>query len=107
MPVKMPPPNKEIQQVDEVLSTLKQGKTNLCCKDLTKLLVSLGYTVRDGKRGGHKVFTHQDIEEFYSDSFNCGHGTNPEIKPAYISKVRKLVEKHKDELVKYLAKKGK
>lgn len=97
---------KATQCVVETLKIFQQRKTNLCCKDVTSLLEALGYSVRDGNKGGHKVFTHSGLGEFASSSFNCGHGRNPEIKPAYIGKIIKLVQQYKEELVTYLANKG-
>ena len=44
-------------------------------------LERLGFEVRDGSKGGHKVYTHDGLPSFFSASFNCGHGKNPEIKP--------------------------
>lgn len=86
----------------EVVDTLKQRKTNLCCNDVKDLLAQLGFEVRDGRRGGHKVFTHDGLPAFTSGSFNCGHGRNPEIKPAYISKILKTLSNYETELKKYL-----
>ena len=74
----------------DTIGYLQQHKTNLCCKDVKYLLESLKFEVKDGKRGGHKVFVHYGLPSFQSGSFNCGHGKNPEIKPAYISKIIKI-----------------
>lgn len=90
--------------LQRVVETLQQRKTNLCCNDVKGLLIELGFEVRDGKRGGHKVFVHQGLPSFKSGSFNCGHGKNPEIKPAYIAKILKVLEIHKSELENYLEK---
>jgi hypothetical protein len=71
------------QCLEESLNFLQQHKANLCCEDVKKLLLNLGFEVRDGKQGGHKIFVHSGLAAFQSASFNCGHGKNPEIKPAY------------------------
>ena len=89
-------------QIQNTINSLQQRKASLCCNDVKSLLVSLGFEVRDGKQGGHKVFVHQGIPSFMSGSFNCGHGKNPEIKPAYILKIIQILKHHRDELEEYL-----
>jgi len=89
---------------ENALEQLSNSRANMRCADLTNLLNKLGFEVRDGKRGGHKVFVHDGISGFYSDSYNCGHGKNPEIKPAYIRKIERLLHQYKDEIVKHLEK---
>lgn len=59
---------------------------------MTKLLEGLGFSVKDDKRGGHKVFTHDGIQSFRTGSYNCEHGRNPEIKRPYIPKIRDWLE---------------
>jgi hypothetical protein len=66
------------------------------------LLEQLGFSVRDGKRGGHKIFTHIGLPLFTSGGFNCGHGKNPEIKPAYIVKVICVLEQYEADLLVFL-----
>lgn len=85
-------------KVEEIVLILQQRKTNLCCEDVKNLLQSLGFIVRDGKKGGHKIFIHPDLTDFRSGSFNCGHGKNPEIKPGYIMGVVKILTQYRDEL---------
>jgi len=69
---------------------------------LTTQLIELGFDVRDGKQGGHKIFVHQGLSAFYSGSFNCGHGKNPEIKPAYITKIIQILKQNQEALDYYL-----
>ena len=88
--------------VKTIINQLQQHKSNLCCKDVKDLLEGLGFDVRDGKQGGHKVFVHQGLPSFHSGSFNCGHGKNPEIKPAYITKIIQILKQNQDELDDYL-----
>lgn len=68
------------------------------------MLERLGFEVKDGKRGGHKLFFHDHLPSFTSSSFNCGHGKNPEIKPAYIKKLIRTLREHESDLKKYLEK---
>lgn len=91
-------------QIQNTITSLQQRKASLCCDDVKSLLVGLGFEVRDGRQGGHKIFVHQGLPSFLSGSFNCGHGKNPEIKPAYIGKILQVLKQHHDELVSYLEK---
>jgi hypothetical protein len=86
----------------ETIDYLQQHKTNLCCEDVKRLLINLGFDVRNGKQGGHKIFVHQGLPSFQSAAFNCGHGKNPEIKPAYIGKIIQLLKRYQGELEAYL-----
>lgn len=88
--------------IEQTIAQLQQHKTNLCCDDVKRLLINLGFEVRDGKQGGHKIYVHHGLASFTSGSFNCGHGKNPEIKPAYISKIIKLLRQYQKELEQYL-----
>jgi hypothetical protein len=72
------------------------------CADLSRQLEKLGFEVRDGKKGGHKLYFHDGLPSFHSASFNCGHGKNPEIKPVYIGKVLKVLDQYEQELIKFL-----
>jgi len=85
----------------DVIQTLKRAGASMRCIEVKKHLESLGFTVKDGKRGGHKIFTHRYIKDFTSGSFNCDHGRNPEIKPPYIKQVIKILEKYENELTEY------
>lgn len=89
----------------EIIEQLQLRKSNLCCEDVKQLLTRLGFDVRDGKLGGHKIYVHQGLPSFHSGSFNCGHGKNPEIKPAYITKIVQVLKQYKNELDAYLEKK--
>ncbi len=85
-----------------IVETLKNNKTNIRCDELAALLTQLGFEVTDKKRGGHKVFVHDGLSEFYSASYNCGHGKNPVIKSAYIGNVLKILAQYEKELKVYL-----
>jgi hypothetical protein len=82
----------------QTVLSLFQGGSVLRCGDVVKALESLGFEVRDGSKGGHKVFTHDSLKDFTSSSFNCDHGRNPQIKKAYIKKIRNLLEQYSEEL---------
>lgn len=86
------------------MQRLKASRTSMRCADLGKLLETLGFYVKDGERGGHKVFFHDHLDGFLSGSYDCGHGRNPEIKPAYISNVLCILRHYEAELNRYLEK---
>ena len=83
-----------------VVDTLEGNSSGIRCKELTELLRELGFEVRDGKRGGHKLFFHDEISAFQSGSFNCGHGKNPVVKKAYVKKILKILKQYEKELGK-------
>jgi len=87
---------------DEVVAVLSAAKRSIRCDELAGQLSRLGFEVREGKRGGHRVYVHDGLPDFTSASYNCGHGRNPEIKPAYINDVLKILRRHEAEIVKYL-----
>jgi len=88
--------------LSDARKTLDCSRTSIRCGELTKLLERLGFEVREGKRGGHRLFFHCGLSGFTSASFNCGHGKNPEVKPPYISNILKILETYEEELVTYL-----
>ncbi len=86
----------------EVVECLRSAKSSMRCADLTRQLERLGFEIRPGKRGGHRIVVHDGLSDFYSKSFNCGHGKNPEIKPAYVRQMLKLLNDHEQELLRFL-----
>jgi hypothetical protein len=84
---------------------LFESNKALRCSDVIVELRKLGFEVRDGKRGGHKVFVHDGIDNFYSGSFNCDHGKNPQIKRAYLKNIAKMLKTYEQELKEFLAQK--
>lgn len=93
-------------RVLSVIEELKSRKGNLRCEEAASLMRSLGFDVTAGKSPGHKIFTHAGLPAFYSGSFNCGHGRNPEIKPAYITKLIRILTMHQEGLDSFLDDRG-
>ncbi len=89
-------------RLSQVKEEFALKKNRLRCHEVIRLLASLGFEVRSGSSGGHKIFTHSGIRDFHSASFNCGHGKNPEIKPAYITNILKVITRYEDALRTYL-----
>lgn len=87
---------------DQVVKALGAAKASTSCSELTDQLTSLGFEVRDGKRGGHKVFIHDGLPSFTSSSYDCNHGRNPQIKLPYIVKVLRVLREHETELKSFL-----
>lgn len=92
--------------VNNVIAFLKQHKTNLRCEEVKRQLVKLGFEINDGKRGGHKLVKHNGLASFRSLSFNCGHGTNPEIKPAYIDNIITVLNQYVEDIESYMEKRN-
>lgn len=72
------------------------------CSELQGILETLGFDARSGSKEGHKVVTHRGLADFYSSSYTCGHGANPEVKPGYIKAILRLVKRYKDDLGKFM-----
>lgn len=93
---------KHREHLDSVLSRMSAAKRAIRCSDLTSMLQELGFEVRDAKSQGHKVYFHDGLPSFMSDGFTCGHGKNPEVKPAYITKIIRNLRGLETELLAYL-----
>jgi len=87
---------------DGALAKLRSSGANTRCKDLTKILEDLGFKVRDGNSGAHKVFDHPSIPEFSGSNYNCGHGRNPQVRPGYVNRIITVVERLETEIRTYL-----
>lgn len=83
---------------DLVIETLRTKKAAIRCSEVVNLLESLGFRVSSGKSPGHKVYTHPGLAEFYSASFNCDHGKNPQIKSAYVTNILRVLNAHETAL---------
>ncbi len=75
--------------------------TSLRCDEVCTGLVQLGFTVRDGRRGGHKIVSHSGLPDFLGTNFDCGHGRNGTVKPAYIRKLLRILDEFRDILEQY------
>ncbi len=85
----------------ETITQLQAAKSSIRCEELAASLRDLGFVVRAGE-AGHKVVTHPGLKGFYSAAYNCGHGKNPEIKPAYIGKILRILRQYESELDEFL-----
>jgi hypothetical protein len=94
----------DIVSVNNVIDRLSREKKSIRCGDVTKLLESLGFVVRDGTKGGHKIYSYFGLGDFHGSSFNCGHGKNPEIKPIYVTNIIDVLNKYESEITHLLEK---
>ena len=88
--------------VSKVIQALEHSGASMRCSELKRLLTTLGFEVRDGKKQGHKIVTHAGLEDFYSFSYTCGHGRDAEVKRNYVRTALNAVKAHRDGLKKYL-----
>lgn len=93
--------------VAEAIQALQQAGASMRCSELQRILESLGFDVRSGKKEGHKVVTHPDLVEFYSSSYTCGHGNDPEVKRNYVKSMLKLIKQYQVELEKLMENRSK
>lgn len=84
--------------VSAVLNELEQRRKSLRCKEVRALLASLGFVVRDCAKGGHKSFTHPKLPDFFGSNFNCGHSDTHIVLPVYIQGIRRVIERHREDL---------
>jgi hypothetical protein len=89
-------------EVPKIAERLRLASSTIRCRELTDLLTSLGFEVRNGRKAGHKVVVHHDIATFTSAGFTCGHGGNPEIKAVYVKRIATLIRQYEAELRAYL-----
>lgn len=87
-----------MSKVTTYISDWSQRKTNLRCQEICAGLVHLGFKVRDGRRGGHKIVSHPELTSFFGTNFDCGHGTNAQVKPRYVEKIVGILSEWTDEL---------
>ena len=78
------------------IEQLRSRKVTTECSVLINFLRDLGYEVDKCSNGNHYVYTKVSIE-YYGGNFDCGHGRDPKVLPIYISKIIKVLIKHRDE----------
>ena len=93
------------QRFDQAREVLKARKADLRCSEVKEILEGLGFVVKDGNSGGHKVYSHPGLKEFFTSSFNCGHGKKSFVKPAYITNILRVLGTHESALRTYLGEK--
>lgn len=80
--------------VDNAIRQLERAGASLRCRELQRILESLGFEVRDGRKPGHKIIHHPGLPGFLGSSYTCGHGRDPQIKPNYARNMLRIVRHH-------------
>ena len=84
-----------VNKVIVVISKWSARTANLRCFEICNDLVDLGFVICDGRIGGHKIVSHPMMKRFIGADFNCGHGTNPIVKPVYVRKLLRVLKDYK------------
>lgn len=93
-----------MSKIQEIIDDLNRRKKAVSCDGSTGLLIilqSIGFTFKDSKTLGHRVFTHKklsEISEFTTHSIDCGHKPKREMRFQYVQKTISLLNKYKNEL---------
>lgn len=83
-------------RVATIIDDLRARKANVRCGEMRAILEGFGFTIKEGKTVNHKLFFHQELKEFTSSSYDCGHGKDGLIKPAYVGKVIRVLSDYQD-----------
>lgn len=83
---------------DAVKADLSSRIKGLRCTELVGHLESLGFKVKKGSKGNHHTYSHPDLKSFHGSNFDCGHGKNPILKPAYVRRAIAVLEEYESEL---------
>jgi len=77
---------------------------NSSCQDFTSLLKKMGFDVRDGSKGGHKIVTHDGINLTAEDgaNYNCGHNPGTKVKRGYVKTFLGIVDENEAKLRSYI-----
>ena len=77
--------------VHAAIAYLSTG-TDIRCNAMIRLLTGLGFSVRDGRKQGHKVVTHPGLAAFTSAG---------QVKRVYMASIRSLLASYADDLQKW------
>lgn len=85
---------------DDAVRCMREERNSMRLSDLKAILLSLGFVVERGTKGNHYTVTHPPLSAsgtgFRGLHFDGGHGTDPQVLPVYINKLRRLVETYQD-----------
>jgi hypothetical protein len=91
---------------DLAVSEIRESKANLLGERVEEILRSLGFDVREGKSGEHRIYTHAGLPEFLSSSFDMGHGKRKSIKLCYALNILRVLRQHESAIRSYLGEDG-
>lgn len=84
--------------VDSALRQLRNQVASTSCRELCRVLTSLGYALRVCGSAGHRVFRHPQLPNWEGSHFNCGHRETEDVRPRYVRRIITAIESHADEL---------
>lgn len=97
---------KDMDRIIEILEDLKRRKKAISCSGKDGLLMymeELGFSWKEGKTPGHKVFINKLLtvatkNQFTTHSIDCGHAPKRPMKFTYVVQTIRMVEKYQVEL---------
>lgn len=100
-----------MSRLDEIISDLQQRKRSISCNGKSGLLLhmeEMGFTWKDGKTEGHKVFIHEELTKktdsvFTTHSIDCGHYPSRSMKFQYVINTVRMLRKYQSELTEIMS----
>lgn len=100
-----------MSRLDEIIDDLRKRKRSISCNGKDGLLLymqEIGFTWKDGKTEGHKVFIHNDLTRktmgtFTTHSIDCGHQPKKAMKFQYIVSTINVLTKYNSELTEIMS----
>ncbi len=85
---------------DEAVRRMREERNSMRLSDLKAILLSLGFMVERGTKGNHYTVTHPALSAsgkgFQGSHFDGAHGSDSQILPVYVQKLRRTIETYKD-----------
>lgn len=88
---------KSFRKLGELTSS-----ANASCREFTRVLEEIGFTIEQCGSAGHKIARHPAIPLSDFPDYNCGHNSGEAVKRPYIKKLHKFVKQHEDAIKEYL-----
>ncbi|MDF9390842.1 hypothetical protein EXZ60_19085 [Vibrio sp. 1151_11] len=98
-------------RLDEIIDDLQNRKRSISCNGKDGLLLymeEIGFTWKEGKTEGHKVFVHEVLtkktsEAFTTHSIDCGHYPKRAMKFQYVVSTIRVLRKYNSELTEIMS----
>lgn len=93
-----------MSKVQDAIDSLERRVKSVACngrKGLLLILQDLGFSDKEGKTPGHRLFTHpklSNLTDYTTHSVDCGHKPNREMKFQYVKDTIKVLRKYQAEL---------
>ena len=90
-------------KLGQSLANMAAG-ANTSCHEFTSLLKKLGFDIRDGSNGGHKIATHDGIKLTVEDgaNYNCGPNPGTMVKRGYVKHFLGIVDDNEVKLRRHI-----